>query len=249
MKKDQEEVTIHKVRLQKFIAECGVTSRRKAEELIIDSKVRVNGRFVTELGTKIDPYNDIVKVKEKLVIPPHKGVFILHKPRGVLTTLDTEERRPTVLEYLTKKTKSYYPVGRLDADSSGLLIFTNDGDLAAFLTHPRYGAERVYEVKVRGVMGELSLKRLERGVQLEDGYARCKELKVIEELETSTWLEITVTEGRNRMVRRMCEAVGHTVLKLVRTRHGKVLLGNLKVGEIKTFTEREYQQLKRDTNF
>ena len=138
------------VRIQKYLSACGVASRRRSEQLIQEGKVRVNGSVVETLGTKIVPGRDVVKVGNKVVHPQHKGVVLLHKPRGVVTTLAVEEERPTISAYLTKKTASYFPVGRLDIDSSGLVILSNDGALAEKLTHPRYQIPRVYQVKVRG---------------------------------------------------------------------------------------------------
>lgn len=227
------------IRLQKFLAECGVASRRKAEELIVAKKVKVNGRIVAELGTKIDPAVDRVQVKERYVSLVERGVLLLNKPRGVVSTLSDPEGRPTIGDFLTKHFRSYFPVGRLDWESTGLVVLTNDGEMAERLLHPRYGFERIYHVKVSGVVEEKTLRRLERGIGLEDGPVAAR-ATILETLDDATWLEVMVTVGRNRVVRRMMEAVHHPVQKLQRVSHGPFRLGKLKPGEVRRLTEREY---------
>jgi len=231
---------VAEVRLQKFIAECGVASRRKAEELIAAGKVMVNGQVVKELGKKIDPARDRVQVRGKPLHLPERGVLLLHKPRHVVATMSDPEGRPTVADFLTHKYKSYFPVGRLDFESTGLLVMTNDGELAERLLHPRYGFERVYHVKVRGSVAEKTTRRLEKGVTLEDGPVSAV-VKILETLDNSTWLEVKVAEGRNRVVRRMMDAVRHPVVKLQRVSYGPFRLGRLGPGEIRKLTDKEYQ--------
>jgi 23S rRNA pseudouridine2605 synthase len=227
------------VRLQKFLSECGVASRRKAEELIVSKKVKVNGRIVSELGTKIDPTTDRVQVKERYVSMVERGVILLNKPKGVVSTLSDPEGRPTIADFLTKHFKSYFPVGRLDWESTGLMVLTNDGEMAERLLHPRYGFERTYHVKVSGRVEEKTLRRIERGINLEDGPVQAKGA-ILETLDDATWLEITVTVGKNRVVRRMMDAVHHPVQKLQRVSHGPFKLGKLKPGEMRRLSEKEY---------
>lgn len=232
-------------RLQKFLSECGVASRRASEKLILQGKVKVNGEVVTELGRKVDPLHDRVTVREKIVRPPPRGVLLFNKPRGVVSTLDDPQGRPTVADFITKHFKSYYPVGRLDYDSTGLLLLTNDGELAQHLLHPRYGFKRVYHAKVSGRMAEKTARKLQQGVRLDDGLARALEIKLLEDGEDSTWIEVVVGEGRNRLVRRMMEKVHHPVNKLKRVAHGPFRLGKLKPGQVKKLSEREYEYFRR----
>lgn len=232
------------VRLQKFIAECGVCSRRAAEVLITAGKVRVNGKVITELGTKVDPEHDQVYVRNKIVRPAPKGIVLFHKPKHVVSTLDDPQGRPSIKDYLTKHYKSYFPVGRLDFESTGLVILTNDGELADRLLHPRYGLERVYEARVAGTVAPRTLAKLSRGILLEDGMARA-EAEILNNAEDSTWLRIRVHEGRNRLIRRIMEKVHHPVSKLKRVSHGPFTLHRLKPGEMRKLTEREYSYFHR----
>jgi len=232
------------VRLQKYLSSCGVASRRRAEVMIERGKVKVNGAIIKTLGTKVDPDRDQIEVDNKIVRSAEKGVILLHKPRGVLTTLDASETRPTIRQYLTKKTKSYFPVGRLDFDSAGLLILTNDGELAEALTHPRFELKRVYEVKVRGIITDAHCAALAEGITLDDGVARAR-VKILETGERMSWLEVEVTEGRNRLVRRIFDTLHHPVVKLSRSAHGPVRLGKLPQGTIRTLSEVEYQKLRK----
>jgi 23S rRNA pseudouridine2605 synthase len=227
-------------RLQRFLAECGFGSRRKMEELIAEGKVRVNGEVVTVQGVTVDPLRDRVEVSRKLVRPLPKGLLLFHKPRGVVTTMSDPEGRPSVADYLTKKYRSYYPVGRLDWDSSGLVVCTNDGDIADRLMHPRYGFPRTYHARVEGLVTQETLAKLARGVRLADGPARGK-AEILSSDEKTTWVEVVVAEGRNRLVRRLFERVGHPVMKLKRIAHGPFKVGKIQPGDIRPFTESEYQ--------
>lgn len=233
-------VVSSQVRLQKFLSQCGVASRRHAEQLIQAGDVEVNNQTVTELGVKINPLKDVVRVKRRIVKPATPGVILLNKPRGVVSTLHDPEGRPTISDFLTKHTLSYFPVGRLDYDSTGLLILTNDGELAERLMHPRYGFERVYQVRVQGKISEKLLSRIESGVKLVDGWVK-GQAKFIRCDEDTTWLEITVTEGRNRVVRRLMEKLHHPVIKLKRVSYGPFKLGNLNTGDIRQLSEKDYQ--------
>ncbi len=233
-----------RIRLQKFLSECGVASRRHAEKLIVEGKVEVNNVVVKELGTKVHPQRDIVRVSRRIVKPAQRGIILLNKPRGVVSTLSDPEGRPTVAEFLTKHFKSYFPVGRLDWDSTGLMILTNDGEMAERLMHPRYGFERTYHVRVEGIPNDNTIQKLEQGVRLEDGLARAKAIRLLKNDENSAWIEITIAEGRNRIVRRMMDKVRHPVMKLKRVSYGPFRLGNLDTGQIRKLTEKEYQQIR-----
>lgn len=220
-----------------------MASRRQAEELILEGRIRVNDRVVDTLGTKVNPEKDRVTVGRKRVYPQKHGVILFHKPRSVVTTLKDPGGRRTVADYLSRDEKGYFPVGRLDFHSTGLVILTNDGELSQLLAHPRFGMERVYEVRVAGHVNQKTLGRLERGVKLADGRASAK-VKVQKQDEKSTWLEVTIAIGRNRVVRRMMEHVGHPVLKLHRTKHGPVSLGKLRSGEMLRLTDSQYERLR-----
>ena len=232
-----------KIRLQKFLSECGVASRRASEKLIREGKIEVNNVVITELGTKVDPLHDQVRVNRRIVKPPPRGIILLNKPRGVVSTLSDPEGRPTVADYLTKHFVSYYPVGRLDWDSTGLIILTNDGEMAERLMHPRYGFERTYQVRVERIVSERTLQKIESGVRLDDGMARGK-VKFMSRDEDSCWLEITVTEGRNRIIRRLMDRLEHPVMKLKRVSYGPFHLGKLQTGNIRKLTEKEYRHFR-----
>jgi 23S rRNA pseudouridine2605 synthase len=228
------------VRLQKFLSECGVASRRKSEELIVEGKVRVNSVVVTELGTKINPEKDKVYVRNKPVQVAEKGILLFHKPREVVSTMNDPEGRPCLGDYMSKHYKSYFPVGRLDWDTSGLIIMTNDGEIAEKLMHPRYKLERVYHARVEGSVSDKDYEKMKKGVTLADGKATAK-VKEISNDGKSTWLEITVEEGRNRLVRRLMDKLRHPIIKLRRIAHGPFHIGKLKSGEMMKMGEKQYQ--------
>lgn len=232
------------VRLQKFLAECGVGSRRKMEEFITEGRVRVNGKVVNQLGAKIDPNTDRIEVNRIPVRAAPKGIMLLNKPRGVVSTLSDPEGRRTVADFLTKHYRSYFPVGRLDWDSTGLMILTNDGEIAERLMHPRYGFERIYQARVEGLVSAELLAKIGRGIKLSDGVVRA-EATIIRNQGESTWVEVLICEGRNRVVRRLFEKVGHPVMKLRRTKYGPFRLGKLDVGQTRVLTMKEYQQARR----
>lgn len=232
------------VRLQKFLSECGIASRRKSEELIAEGKVQVNKKIIRELGTKIDPDKDRVTVRNKLVRPAEKGILLFHKPKEVISTLKDPEGRPCIGDYLSKHFRSYFPVGRLDWDTSGLMVLTNDGDLAERLMHPRYEFERVYHARVEGNVSDKTLEKMQRGVTLADGKAQAKG-KIISQDDKSTWIEVSVTEGRNRLVRRLMDKLRHPVIKLRRISHGPFHVGKLKSGEILKLSERQYVHFRK----
>jgi len=209
---------MREVRLQKFIADCGITSRRKAEDLIAQGRVVVNGEVVRQLGTKVDPSKDAVLVDGKIadLNAVNQLYVVLNKPRGYMTTLSDPEGRKTVLDLIPEISERVYPVGRLDYLSEGLLIMTNDGEVANMVMHPSFNITKVYEVKVFGAVSSSLLKKLRAGVQLEDGFVKPLSVRVIKELPTKTWLEFRLGEGKNREIRKICEACGLTVDKLKR---------------------------------
>lgn len=233
-------------RLQKFMARCGVASRRACETTIAEGRVRVNGRVVREPGTKIDPATDRVEVDGRILTPPEELVYIaLHKPRGYVTTVHDPQGRPTVMDLVQDAGARVYPVGRLDADSEGLLLLTSDGRLAHRLMHPRYGVEKRYRVTVQGTVSDEALQMLAEGVPLEDGMTAPARVRLLARGGRRSVLEITLSEGRKRQVRRMCRHVGHPVVRLVRTAVGPVELGALPPGACRRLTDAEVARLRR----
>lgn len=212
-------------RLQKLIAAAGIASRRHAEEMIAAGEVTVNGQVVKTFGAKADPERDHIKVRGRLINPALKGrekiYVLLNKPRGYLTSLADTEGRPLVTELLPASFGRLHPVGRLDFNTEGLLLLTNDGELTNYITSARNGVAKVYEVKVKGVPAEEAIERLRRGIVLDDGTRTAPaEIKRLEESETNSWFEVVLHEGRNQQIRRMFDQVGHSVLKLRRVRIG-----------------------------
>lgn len=232
------------VRLQKFLAECGIGSRRTMEQFITEGRVRVNGQVVTKLGSKIDPEKDKIEVNRRRVQVAPKGIMLLNKPRGVVSTLSDPEGRRSVADFLTKHYRSYFPVGRLDWDSTGLMVLTNDGEIAERLMHPRYGFERVYHARVEGSVSEELLAKMQKGVRLADGPVQASGM-ILRNDEKSTWVEVKIHEGRNRVVRRMFDKLGHPVMKLKRVVYGPFKLGNLQAGQVRVLTRKEYEDARR----
>ena len=230
-------------RLQKILARAGIASRRKAEEMIRAGRVQVNGLVVTEMGRRADPAADRIAVDGRVIAQPEPFVYlVLHKPQGVLSTTRDDRGRRIVLDLIPAQER-IYPVGRLDAGSEGLLLLTNDGELAHRLTHPRYEHEKEYHVLVQGCPTPETLERLRKGVSLEDGPARVDAVELLSEGKES-WLRIIVHEGRKHLVRRLCAAVGHPVQRLIRVRIGPLTLGNLPTGRHRHRTDDEIKQLK-----
>lgn len=232
-------------RLQKLISAAGITSRRAAEELILAGRVSVNGKIVRTVGAKADVLLDNVVLDGVRLQPQtHHITVALNKPRGVVSTLRDTEGRPTVRDLVPRGGPRLYPVGRLDIQSTGLMLLTNDGALAEAVLHPRTAIERVYAVKVHGQVTAETRARLRRGVRLEDGKASA-EVRVTEALPTKSWLEVTVREGRWRLVRRLFQAVGHPVDKLERTRLGPIELGRMRSGTFRLLDDRELAELRK----
>ena len=233
------------VRIQALIARAGISSRRDAEAIILEGRVTLNGEVVTELGTRAVPGRDHLKVDGKLLRDEERKVyFLLNKPRGVITAVTDPHGRPVVVDYL-KVRERIFPVGRLDWDTEGVLFLTNDGDFSYRLTHPKFEVPRTYHAKVRGIPDEKTLNRMRRGVFLEDGKASVAKVSMLESTENNSWIEIVVQEGRNRLVRRLCEAVGHPVNKLKRVNFAGIELGNLKPGQSRSLTESEVLKLQK----
>jgi 23S rRNA pseudouridine2605 synthase len=233
------------VRLQKLIAGSGLSSRRKAETLIAAGRVTVNGKVVTELGTKVDPERDHVKVDGRHLEGAQPFVYLmLNKPKNVMSTLEDPGGRTTVKDFLHGVSVRVFPVGRLDFDSEGLMLLTNNGELAQALLHPRYHVPKTYLIKVKGVLTDDEIGQLQQGVQLEDGMTSPAIVKKVKKAEQNSWLEITIREGRKHQVKRMLEAVGHPVIKLMRIRMGPLSLGDLGSGEFRFLTDREANALR-----
>lgn len=220
------------VRLQKVIAQAGLASRRAAEEMILQGRVTVDGKPIRKLGTRIDPATQVLRVDgQRVEIDDTRHVVLaLNKPEGMVSTMDDPEGRPCLSDVLVEYPERLYHVGRLDIDTSGLLLLTNDGELANRLTHPSYGIEKTYVARVHGEVKPYVRKKLLRGVELEDGLVKADKFRVRDTLGDISAVEITVHEGRNRMVRRMLDAVGFPVRELVRVRFGPIRLDRLKPG-------------------
>jgi 23S rRNA pseudouridine2605 synthase len=243
------------VRLQKVLAAAGIASRRACEVLISEGRVEVNSEIVIEQGRRVDPERDVIRVDGARIPPPRRHRYLaLNKPRGVVATMHDPEGRRSVADLLVEppgrrtastgsarglKNERLFHVGRLDTDTEGLLILTNDGDFAQRLAHPSYQVPKTYIAEVAGLVGEQTLSRLRRGITLEDGPVRPISVKIISTAGDRTLLKITIQEGRNRIVRRTMEAVGHPVRRLSRIAVGPVRLGNLKVGEYRDLTREE----------
>jgi len=232
-------------RLHKVLARAGVASRRTCEELIAAGRVKVNGQTVSAPGSQIDPEHDRIEVDGRLIALPHEYTYLLlHKPAGYVSTVRDPRGRPTVLD-LVHTRERLYPVGRLDMDSEGLLLLTNDGDLMQRLTHPSYEHEKEYHVWVYGQPTTHTLERLREGIELEDGFTRPAQVDVLRREAGGTWLRFVIHEGRKRQLRRMCKAVGHPVRRLVRVRIGLLTLGNLPPGQYRHLTTQERTLLRK----
>ncbi|WP_313528923.1 pseudouridine synthase [Anaerotignum sp.] len=233
-------------RLQKFLAEAGVASRRKAEELIVAGKIKVNGKVVTELGTKIDPKKDEVFYLDKKISNKEvEMVYImLHKPEGYVTTAKEQFGRPGVMDLIKDINARIFPVGRLDYDTSGLLLLTNDGDLTYKLTHPKHDVDKTYVAKVYGTPDDMDLQKFRRGVTIDGRTTKPAKIQVLEKGDRQSTVEIVIHEGRNRQVRKMCEAIKHPVAQLKRVATGELKMGDLPKGKFRHLTAKEVKYLK-----
>ncbi len=231
-------------RIHKIIANAGVTSRRKAEALIREGRVGVDGHPVNTLGARVDPEQSIITLDGRRIDPvTQKTYILLNKPRGYITSLEDPLGRPTVIDLLKTIKQRVYPVGRLDYDAEGLLLLTNDGALANRLLHPSYKVPRTYLVKVKGQPSHEALIRLRSGVNLADGPTSPAQVKFLGKTHKNSWVRITIAEGRNSLIKRMFEAVGHRVLKLKRVRFGSLTLGELSTGDYRMLLPEEVRRL------
>lgn len=236
---------MEEIRLQKYIADCGITSRRKAEELIKQGKIKVNGQIVYELGTKINPQKDIVLYQDKKIKEKEKNVYILlNKPIGYVTTVKDQFKRPSVLD-LVKVKQRVVPVGRLDMYTSGALILTNDGDFVYQVTHPKHEIDKTYTVTIKGIVTEQDVELLKKGVKIEEYTTKPAKVKILKtDLEkNSSRLEITIHEGKNRQIRKMCEAVGYPVLALHRSKISGIDVKDLPLGKWRFLSKQEVERI------
>lgn len=231
-------------RLQKFMASCGVASRRKCEELILDGKVKVNNQIIRELGTKINPSIDKVEVNGVLIKPEERKIYIaLNKPVGYITTVKDEKNRKTVLD-LVNVEERIYPIGRLDYNTSGLLLLTNDGDVYNRVIHPRQSINKVYIALVKGHINDIKIELFAKGIDIGGYITAPAKIKIIKKFEKSTKVEITIHEGKNRQVRRMCEKIENPVIELKRIKVGEIELEGLDIGKWRHLSEKEVKYLK-----
>lgn len=236
-------------RLQKAIAASGYTSRRKAEDLIVQGKVEVNGKVVTELGTKVKQ-GDLITVEGKPLVGENKVYYVFYKPKGCVCTLDDEFDRPIITDYFTEVKERIYPVGRLDFDTTGLIIMSNDGEFANMIMHPRSHLEKIYEVSIKGLITGPTLNKLEKGVYLEGVKTLPCKIKVVDKdtEHKTTMLKIKLVEGKNRQVKKMFESVGHPVKRLHRVSVGGINLKGLTPGTYRILKPQEVKDLKKLVN-
>ena len=234
------------MRLQKYMALCGVASRRKSEEIILEGRVKVNDKLIDELGYKIEPKKDMVKVDNKIIkMEKEKVYIILNKPIGYITTLDDEFGRKKVIDLVEGIDERIYPVGRLDWDTSGLLLLTNDGDLAYKLTHPRNEINKKYIAKINGVPTEQKLNKFRNGLKIDNYITSRAKIKILHSYKDYSIVEIVIHEGKNRQIRKMCDAINHPVIALKRVNIENISLGNLKSGKWRFLREDEIEYLKK----
>lgn len=233
------------MRLVKFLAEAGVAARRQAGELVKAGRVKVGGRVVKEPGLQVDPETASVEVDgRRLSVPRGKVCYLVFKPRGYVSTVRDPQGRPKVVDLVPDRGRRLYPVGRLDMDTEGLLLLTDDGELAYLLTHPKFGVPKTYRALVAGFPAPAALDRLRRGIILEDGPTAPAQVEVVRQQGRHTWLEVTIHEGRKRQVRRMLEAIGYPVTALRRTSLGFLTLDGLRPGQYRRLTSEEIARLK-----
>ena len=235
---------INMERLQKFLADAGIASRRKSEELIQQGKVKVNGEIVKELGFKVDPEKDKIEFEGKILNKEEERiVLMLNKPKDVISSVKDPQGRKTVIDMIPGKFPRLYPVGRLDYESEGMMLLTNDGELANKITHPKNEVKKVYSVWVFGYPSKETMSKFSKGVELEDGTTAPAEIKLIKKGKTTSQMEVTIKEGKKRQIRRMFEVLGHPVSRLVRTQIGELKLGTLEEGKFKKLKEAEIKRI------
>jgi 23S rRNA pseudouridine2605 synthase len=232
------------IRLQKLLAQSGVGSRRRCEELMLEGLVEVDGEIVTRLGTKVDPRTAVIRVDGRRLPPVSEKVYlVLNKPRGVVSTMSDPEGRRNLSDLVADRPERLFHVGRLDTDTSGLLLLTNDGDFAQRMAHPSYEVDKTYVAEVEGEVYRRTIKQLLEGVTLEDGPVTVSKARIVETAGSKSIVEVVLHEGRNRIVRRLLDHVGHPVRRLTRTAIGPVRLGGLKTGELRELTAAELGEL------
>nr|WP_026894071.1 pseudouridine synthase [Clostridiisalibacter paucivorans] len=233
------------MRLQKYMAKCGVASRRKSENIILEGRVKVNGKTITELGIKVDPDKDVVILDNKIIRMEKNNVYIIiNKPEGYVTTVSDQFNRPTVIDLIRSIDERIYPVGRLDYDTSGLLILTNDGNLTYKLTHPKHEINKEYIAKIKGIPNNKSLNEFRNGLKIEDYVTSKANIEIIETYRQNSQVKIIIHEGKNRQVRKMCGKIGHPVIKLKRVAIGDLNIDKMKTGEWRFLTSKEVEYLK-----
>lgn len=233
------------MRLQKFLAACGVASRRKSEELIRSGRVKINDNVITEMGIKVNPKIDQVFVDNKNVILEERKVYILlNKPKGYVTTVWEQFNRKKVVD-LVNVPYRIFPVGRLDYNTSGLLILTNDGELTYKLTHPKFEIPKIYVAKIKGIPTREKLNNFENGLKIDNYITAPAKIRTLKKFGDDCFVEITIKEGKNRQVRKMCSMIGHPVLELERIKMGRINIGSLRVGNWRYLTKREVEYLKQ----
>ena len=233
------------IRLQKYMADCGVASRRKSEEYIQEGLVKVNGEIVRELGTKVNPKVDKVYYKDKLILPEKRDVYILlNKPKEHITTVDDQFGRDTVMDLIDEEER-LFPVGRLDYDTRGLLLITNDGDLSYKLTHPKYEVEKTYLAYIKGIPRDNDIKKLREGIDIGDFVTSPAKVEIINTNGGNSLVKISIIEGKNRQVRRMFDSINCPVIDLERISFGGIELGSLKEGNYRYLTKEEVNKLKK----
>ena len=249
---ETQSLTPNTIRLNRYIAQCGIASRRGADELIESGQVTVNGHKISDFGMRVNPARDHVKVGRKLIKPEEEVItYMFHKPPSVLTTMKDPQDRLTVADYFKKEKLRLFPVGRLDWDSEGLLIMTNDGDLAQNILHPKYEIPKTYLVKLNDMPTERDLERLRKGVSILGGKAKADKVEVLENRGKGRhpWIKIIISEGRNRQIRRMIERIGFDTLKLQRVAIGGLSIGSLKRGQYRPLTQADIKKIfKRFSN-
>lgn len=233
---------MEKVRLQKYLADCGIASRRKAEELIVEGRILVNGTIITKLGTKVNDDDVICFDGNRVKKEEHMVYILLNKPAGYVTTVKDQFQRPTVID-LVDVTERVFPVGRLDYDTLGLLVLTNDGSLTYRLTHPKFKIKKTYKAIIKGIPHKGKIEKFEKGLEIENYITAPAKFKIIKSKDNISIVEINIYEGKNRQVRKMCENIGHPVLKLERISFGDLNLGDLPEGKWRKLKKSEISKL------
>ncbi len=234
-------------RLDKYLSHLGLASRRSIKKLLKEEMLTVNGDRVRESGTRIDPVKDDIRLNGEKILPPKMQYYILNKPKGIISTTSDERGRQDVTSFIPTRHR-IYPVGRLDKDTTGLILLTNDGELTHKLIHPRYHVPKVYRLTIEGRMEKEQINAFQKGVILDDGITSPAEVKIIDDSYQKSLIEVTLHEGKNRQIRRMCEIVGMNLLELERIKFGPISIGQLKSGKYRELSDKEVEQLRQAAN-